>query len=227
MGRSGIPAGYAIIGGNITVAPKADGDLTVTYYGKIPSLTAAAPTNWLLDKAADVYLYALVTEIAIWAKDFDGAQAAQQLMSLALSGLSIQDERARWGNAQVVVGGVCDIVSLDRFSSVYGSVNPNAQTMVAMAQEAGDEIARRADWERMLKQQTAAASPETLATDYQRMTPGGAVRTSAGLFHRPITNSSQWAVIVGVPSTQPYFFIKGNQVLFSPGASAVGAIIEY
>ncbi|WP_376742362.1 hypothetical protein [Ensifer canadensis] len=122
---------------------------------------------------------------------------------------------------------VCDIVSLDRFSSIYGSVNANAETMVAMAQEAGDEIARRADWQRMLKQQTASASPQTLEADYQRMTPGGAVRTSAGAFHRPITNSSQWAVIVGVVSTQPYFFIKGNQVLFSPAASAVGAIIEY
>ncbi|RAS13549.1 hypothetical protein [Ensifer adhaerens] len=106
MGRSGIPAGYAIIGNTINVAPSADGDLTMTYYGKIPPLTATAPTNWLLTKAPDVYLYALVTEISIWAKDVDSAQAAQQLMSLALSGLGIQDERARWGNAQVVVGGV-------------------------------------------------------------------------------------------------------------------------
>lgn len=106
MGRSGIPAGYAIIGNAINVAPSADGDLTITYYGKIPALTPAAPTNWLLTKAPDVYLYALVTEIAIWAKDAEGASAAQQLMALALTGLGIQDERARWGNAQVVVGGV-------------------------------------------------------------------------------------------------------------------------
>ncbi|QRY69175.1 hypothetical protein JVX98_13220 [Ensifer sp. PDNC004] len=106
MGRSGIPAGYAIIGNTINVAPSADGSLTVTYYGKIPALTAAAPTNWLLTKAPDVYLYALVTEIAIWERDVAKVQAAQQLMSLALSGIGIQDERARWGNAQVVVGGV-------------------------------------------------------------------------------------------------------------------------
>lgn len=106
MGRSGIPAGYAIIGNTINVRPVADGDLTVTYYGRIPALLPSSPTNWLLQKSADVYLYALVTEIAIWAKDIAGATAGQQLMSLALSGLSIQDERARWSNAQVVVGGV-------------------------------------------------------------------------------------------------------------------------
>lgn len=105
MGRSGIPAGYAIIGNTINVAPSADGDLTITYYGRIPPLTASAPTNWLLTKAPDAYLYALVTEIAIWERDVEKAQAAQQLMSLALSGVGIQDERARWGNSQVVVGG--------------------------------------------------------------------------------------------------------------------------
>ncbi len=122
---------------------------------------------------------------------------------------------------------VCDVVSLDRFASVYGSNDPNAQTMVAFAQEAGDEVARRADWQRMLSTHTASTSPENLPSDFQRMTPGGAVRTAAGDFFRPITSSSQWAVIVGVPSAQPYFFIKGQQILFSPAASAVGAVIDY
>ncbi|WP_373413709.1 hypothetical protein [Ensifer aridi] len=107
MDRSGMsPTGYAIVGNTIKARPISDQDLTVTYYGKIPALTRTNPTNWLLQKAPDVYLFALVNEIAIWAKDVDGAQAAQQLMMLALSGLNIQDERARWGNAQVVVGGV-------------------------------------------------------------------------------------------------------------------------
>ncbi len=122
---------------------------------------------------------------------------------------------------------VCDVVSLDRFASVYGSNDPNAQTMVAFAQESGDEIARRADWQRMLSTHIASTSPENLPSDFQRMTPGGAVRTAAGDFFRPITNSSQWAVIVGVPSAQPYVFIRGQQILFSPAASAVGAIIDY
>ncbi|QRY69174.1 hypothetical protein JVX98_13215 [Ensifer sp. PDNC004] len=122
---------------------------------------------------------------------------------------------------------VCDVVSLDRFTSVYGSANPNAQTMVALALEAGDEIARRGDWQKMLKTATAVSSPMTIPTDYERMTPGGAVRTSAGDFVRPITNSSQWAVIVGIPSTQPYFFIKAGQVLFSPASAGAGAIVDY
>ncbi|WVT72596.1 hypothetical protein QM996_13895 [Sinorhizobium chiapasense] len=104
-GRSGIPTGYFIVGNTINVRPVGDGNLTITYYGKIPSLTPANPTNWLLEKAADAYLFALVEEIAIWERDVDKAGAAVQLKMQALSGLKIGDERSRWGNAQVVVGG--------------------------------------------------------------------------------------------------------------------------
>lgn len=104
--RSGTPAGYAIVDSTIKVRPVSDNELTVTYYARIPALTPSNPTNWLLEKAADVYLYALVTEIAIWERDAAKAQAGQQLMSLALSGLTVEDERTRWGNAKMVVGGV-------------------------------------------------------------------------------------------------------------------------
>ncbi|EHK75201.1 hypothetical protein SM0020_24875 [Sinorhizobium meliloti CCNWSX0020] len=107
MDRSGTgPCAYAIVGNTIKARPISDQDLTVTYYARIPALTRTNPTNWLLTKAPDVYLFALVNEIAIWAKDVDGASAAQQLLALAINGLKIEDERSRWGNAQLVVGGV-------------------------------------------------------------------------------------------------------------------------
>lgn len=105
-GNSGVPAGYFISGSTLKARPISNQTLTMTYYAKIPALTKAAPTNWLLTRAPDVYLYALVTEIAIWERDAAKVQAMQQLMSLALSGLTIEDERNRWGNGQVVVGGV-------------------------------------------------------------------------------------------------------------------------
>ncbi|MEI2296787.1 phage adaptor protein [Ensifer sp. MJa1] len=126
-----------------------------------------------------------------------------------------------------VINEVCDIVSLDRFESIYGSNDPNAETMVALAQEAGEEIARRSDWRRLLKQQVAIISPMTLPADYQRMTPGGAVRTASGTCFRPIANSSQWAIVDGTASAQPYFFLRASQILFSPAAAGVGAVVDY
>lgn len=122
---------------------------------------------------------------------------------------------------------VCDIVSLDRFDSIYGSNDPNAQTMVALAQEAGEEISRRGDWRRLLKQHVAILSPLALPVDYQRLTPGGGVRTSSGSFFRPVTNSSQWAIVTATASAQPYFFLRGSQMLFSPASAGVGAIVDY
>lgn len=104
--QSGTPAGYAVVGSTIKVRPKATGDLGVTYFGRLPALTPANPTNWLLSKAPDVYLYAVVAEIAIAAQDAAKTQAAMQFLGLALQGLQVEDERRRWGNAQVVVGGL-------------------------------------------------------------------------------------------------------------------------
>ena len=103
---AGEPLGYAVVGNRIKAFPAGSYGLTMTYYGRIPPLSAADPTNWLLQKAPDVYLYGLVEEIAIWERDAGKAAAAQQLKMAALAGLGIADERARWGDAQMTVGGV-------------------------------------------------------------------------------------------------------------------------
>ncbi|OCP38616.1 hypothetical protein [Ensifer sp. LC163] len=105
QGGAGPPVGYAIVGNRIKVLPGGNHGLTMTYYRKVPPLSPANPTNWLLEKAADVYLYALVEEIAVWERDAGKAGAAQELKLMALSGLKIGDERARWGDAQMTVGG--------------------------------------------------------------------------------------------------------------------------
>ncbi|THK37259.1 hypothetical protein EHS39_15675 [Ensifer sp. MPMI2T] len=97
--------GYAIIGSAIKVRPKGGEDIRLTYYAKIPPLTAAAPGNWLIEKAPDVYLYALVEEIAVWERDAAKAGAAEALKRLAMAALGLADERLRWGNAEIVIGG--------------------------------------------------------------------------------------------------------------------------
>jgi hypothetical protein len=102
----GAPVGYAIVGDRIRVRPKGAGDIGLTYYAKIPALTAAAPTNWLIEKAPDVYLYGLVEEIALWERDAAKASAAETLKRQAMGGLGLADERLRWGNAEIVIGGL-------------------------------------------------------------------------------------------------------------------------
>lgn len=103
---AGSPAGYAIVGNTLQARPRSDETLTLTYYEKIPPLTAIDNTNWLLAKASDVYLYAVAEEVGIWKKDSELVGAAQQLRVAAMTGLKLEDERRRWGNSQVVIGGL-------------------------------------------------------------------------------------------------------------------------
>ncbi|PDT54700.1 MULTISPECIES: hypothetical protein [Sinorhizobium] len=102
----GAPIGYAIVGSAIQVRPKRGENIQLTYYGKIPPLTAGAPGNWLIERAPDVYLYALVEVIAIWERDAAKAGAAEALKRQAMAGLGLADERLRFGNAAIVIGGL-------------------------------------------------------------------------------------------------------------------------
>ncbi|SDP08464.1 hypothetical protein [Phyllobacterium sp. OV277] len=128
---------------------------------------------------------------------------------------------------RTAVNDACDVVSLDQFDTVYGNDNPNAQTMLEFAQEAGDEISRRVDWQRTLKTATVPTSPYALDENFQRLITGGAITTATGEFVRPVTNGSEWTVVKQVPSSQPYFFIRGGQIHFTPLSAGAGANIEY
>ena len=58
-GLSGPVAAYTVIGNTIELIPPPGGDvdLKMVYYARIPDLSDANPTNWLLTKAPDLYLY--------------------------------------------------------------------------------------------------------------------------------------------------------------------------
>ena len=101
----GWPRGYAVVGKSLSVRPKWSGNVSLVSYAAIPPLTVQNPTNWLIEKAPDVYLYGVVEEIAIWEKDAAKVAAAQGQRVTAMSGLSLLDERQRWGNARISIGG--------------------------------------------------------------------------------------------------------------------------
>lgn len=122
---------------------------------------------------------------------------------------------------------VCDVVGLDRFASLVGVNDEAAYMMVAIANEAGQEIARRADWQNMLLLTSVASSPSTLPSDFQCVASGGAVRAADGSPIRPVTDAGQWAVVATIPSTTKFFFIRGGQIQFSPPSAAIGAVIDY
>lgn len=128
---------------------------------------------------------------------------------------------------KTAVDSVCDAVNIDRLDAVYGGPDPSAAVFLALAQEAGDEIARRVDWQALLSSKVLAASGEQLPPDFQRVVPGGGLRTAAGLFIRPVTNSAQWAVVASCASAQPFYFVSGGVVQVAPVTAAIGAVLDY
>jgi hypothetical protein len=82
---------------------------------------------------------------------------------------------------------VADLVSLDRFTAIAGSGSDDARTMMAIAQEAGEEVAHRVDWNSLIKAADIAAVPYTMPEDYHRPIPGSMIVTALGVLARPVT----------------------------------------
>lgn len=87
---------YTIIGTNIRIGAAP----TITYYAKITALSDANPTNWLLTKSPNSYLFGALFYFAIYNKNADQAMGYRQLMSAALAGVRGAD---RWSVAGAFV----------------------------------------------------------------------------------------------------------------------------
>lgn len=86
-GAVGRPRRYAVEGDAIRVHPAPDGAyrVTLTYYARIPALSASVATNWVLGEAPDAYLYGALLQaapylrdteaLAIWSAGYDAALA--------------------------------------------------------------------------------------------------------------------------------------------------------
>lgn len=103
---SGSPVGFVIRAGIIRLIPSADVTFNLVYARKIPSLTAASPTNWLLTNAPDLYLWATCVEAATYAKSADFGAVAQQRYAASLVQYREADAAYRWSRARVMPEGV-------------------------------------------------------------------------------------------------------------------------
>lgn len=101
---SGVPRYYVIVGTNIELIPVPQGSTPVelTYYARIPALTDAAPTNWLLSAAPDLYLYGALLQSAPYLRDDPRVQTWATLHERALSDLQAADDKASFSGSALV-----------------------------------------------------------------------------------------------------------------------------
>jgi hypothetical protein len=88
----GITAHYTITGSTLKSWPSGgDADVLLTYYARPPALTPGN-SNWLLQKAPDIYLYGSLKHSAPWLEDDGRIQVWEMLYQQALSEVRRTDE---------------------------------------------------------------------------------------------------------------------------------------
>lgn len=97
---------YAVDDGEIVIYGKT-GDQVITYYSAIPTITGAlTDSNWVLADYPDLYLFGSAYEAA---KGVGLVDLVEQLLSgrnMALQEAKIDSDRAKYGRADIRLGGV-------------------------------------------------------------------------------------------------------------------------
>jgi len=103
--QAGTPEAFVIDGDVFRFGPvPTSSDYTLRYYQKIPALTNAKPTNWLLQDAPDVYLYASLVESERFLRSPEGVLAWETMLTQAKNSLIGSDRRGRYmGGSQRIM----------------------------------------------------------------------------------------------------------------------------
>jgi hypothetical protein len=101
LNTSGSPSYYAITAGEIEVYPVPDGtyDVELYYFSRVPALSDAAPTNWLLEYFPDVLLYGALVHSAPYLKEDGRIQIWSALFQEAIDAINTSSEKAKFGGS--------------------------------------------------------------------------------------------------------------------------------
>lgn len=91
------PRWYSITEGEIQFAPNAAANITLIYRRRIPGLTSANPTNWLLALAPDAYLWGSLVMASAFLVEDQRAVGWKGLFDEAIAELQVDAQKRRWG----------------------------------------------------------------------------------------------------------------------------------
>lgn len=95
--RQLIPDCFYQIGNLIYLNCNTDYSYRMVYYAGIPSLSIGSPTNWLILRNPNVYLYATLLELAPYLQDDDRINVWGAGYQNAVAALQRQDDHIRFG----------------------------------------------------------------------------------------------------------------------------------
>jgi hypothetical protein len=103
----GLPRVYTLAASALRLGPAPSGSPPLTvellYYAKLPALTDAAPANWLLAAAPNIYLFGALLEASAYVRDPVQLADWSAQYTAAVSAFQAQDRRARHGGAPLIM----------------------------------------------------------------------------------------------------------------------------
>lgn len=97
--QAGTPYTFTIVGNSLTAFPTTSNNLELTYWQRIPDLSASVTSNWLLAKVPAIYLHAGLMQVALYTKDDALFQRSAAMVRDIVNGLMAQDMLANYSKA--------------------------------------------------------------------------------------------------------------------------------
>ena len=102
---AGYPQFFTVSENQIEVIFPSSSTVYLKYYQRIPALSDAAPTNWLLQKYPNAYLFAAASFGAGYLGDRERQAELTEMALGALQGLHTDDKSQRWSKAAIALAG--------------------------------------------------------------------------------------------------------------------------
>lgn len=98
---TGPAAGYTIRNGELVLVPGPGtvSTVDVVYFAAIPALSGSNPSNWLLARHPDAYLYGACLQAAPYLRDAEQLATWQAGLEMVLSEIEDADRRARYNGS--------------------------------------------------------------------------------------------------------------------------------
>jgi len=101
---SGLPLGYTVVGSNLVLSSgQPDLPYTLTYWMKVPTLSASNQQTWLLTDEPGIYIYAALVEAAPYVQDDQRTLLWATQYKAIVDQMMRSDEDERFGNAPAMM----------------------------------------------------------------------------------------------------------------------------
>lgn len=133
-------------------------------------------------------------------------------------------------NAEAILIDILNEIGIDRSNPQVNAVDFEMRQIVDFMNEAGDEIAERAEWSKMYNDWVVpgAQSSIDLPDDWRKIASTGSARiTGTYAPIRVVTDPETWGFLQARPSVRQYCHISGDQLHFAPVLPTSGATVKY